>query len=318
VDREENAVRVRSIGLGLVAWLIASLPAGAPLRAHAGEAAQKPPATTTTPSLDQLMNMKYAGIGAKDTVTLVDGRYESTPAGRSVTLARGFRITGDLDGDGRDEAVVLLAESRGGSGTFNYLAIVSGKSGAATNVATTPLGDRVQVRAARIEARRLVLEVVRAGPQDAMCCPGELATVAWVLGDGRFQPVASGVKPGRLSLAAVAGAVWILRSWAWNEPVPEGIEITFEVSGDRVAGHAACNRYFATATAGEAPGDVILDAAGATKKACPEPQMAAESRFLARLAAARKYSFVAGQLALSWNEGNKTGTMLFERKARKP
>lgn len=308
-------MRVPSIGLPLAAWLIASLSAGAALRA---DAAQKAPATTTAPSLDELMNMKYAGIGASGAVTLADGRYENAPARRSVTLARGFRITGDLDGDGRDEAVVLLAESRGGSGTFNYLAIVSGKSGAAANVATTPLGDRVQVRAARIHARRLELDVVRAGPQDAMCCPGELATVAWELRGGRIQPVEPGVKPGRLSLAAVAGAEWELRSWTLDEPVPEGIEITFEVSGDRVAGHAACNRYFATATAGESPGDVAIGAAGATKMACPEPQMAAESRFLARLAAVRKYAFMAGQLALSWNEGDQAGTMLFERKARKP
>jgi len=310
-------VQVSFIRLSLAAWLIASASAGAVLPSPARGAEQKSSASAA-PGLDELMNLKYTGIGPDGVITLADGRYENEKARRSVMLARGFRITGDLDGDGRDEAVVLLAESRGGSGTFNYLAIVGRKSGAATHLATTPLGDRVQVRAARVEKRRLLVDVLRAGPQDAMCCPGELATVGWEFRGGRLQPVETGVKPGRLSLATLAGAEWVLRSWAWNEPVPEGIEITFEVSGNRVAGRAACNRYFASATAGEAPGDLTFGEAGATKMACPEPQMAAESRFLARLATVRKYSFVAGQLAMGWNEGDKTGTMLFERKARKP
>jgi heat shock protein HslJ len=311
-------VRLPSIGLPFVAWWIASVPVGAALPARAANAEQKPPATTTAPSLDELMNLKYSGIGSGGAVPLVDGRFENALARRSVLFARGFRITGDLDGDGCDEAVVLLAESRGGSGTFNYFAVVGRKGGAPANLATTLLGDRVQVRAARIESRRLAVDILRAGAQDAMCCPGELATVAWELRGGKLHSVASGVKPERLSLATLAGAEWVLTSWAWNEPVPEGIEITFAVSGDQVAGHAACNRYFAAATAGESPGDVTLGPAGATKMACPEPQMAAESRYLARLATVRKYSFVAGQLALSWNEGDKAGTMLFASRARKP
>jgi heat shock protein HslJ len=314
---QENALRVSPTGHVLAVWLIASASAGAVLPSCARGAAPKPPAATAAPGLDELMNMKYTGIGSDGGVTLADGRYENEKARRSVSFARGFRVTGDLDGDGRDEAVVLLGESRGGSGTFNYLAIVGRKEGAAVSLATTPLGDRVQVRAARIEKQRLVVDVLRPGAQDAMCCPGELATVAWELKGGRLQPVETGVKPARLSLAALGGTEWVLRSWAWDEPVAQGIEITFEVKGDRIAGRAACNSFFATATARESPGDLALGAAGATKMACPEPQMAAESRFLARLDAVRKYSFVAGQLALSWNEGDKTGTMLFERRAKK-
>jgi heat shock protein HslJ len=304
-------MRSMSRRLACIACLIA-----APAAALAAPGATAPPKAQTAPGEEQLANLAYSGIGSGGPVTLRAGRYENTKARRSVTLARGFRVTGDLDGDGRDEAVVLLAENTGGSGTFDYFAVAGVRKGKVVNVATVALGDRVQVRDARIEARRLVAEVVRAGPQDAMCCPGELATLAWELRAGKLTPVPTGTKPGRLSLAAIEGAEWVLRSWSWNEPVTEGIEITLEVSDDRVAGRAACNRYFAPATAGEPPGDVSIGAASSTRMACPEPQMAAESRFLARLATVRRFSFVAGQLALSWNQGDQVGTMLFARKGR--
>jgi heat shock protein HslJ len=260
------------------------------------------------------MNLTYSGIGKSGTVKLADGRYENPPARRAVTMARGFRVTGDLDGDGRDEAVVLLAESTGGSGTYNYLAVAGVRSGSVVNVATTALGDRVQVRDARIESRRLVADVLRAGPHDAMCCPGELATEAWELKGAKLIAVGSGVKPRRLTLAALAGPEWVLRSWSWNEPVADSIEITLAVSGDRLSGRAACNRYFATATAGHTPGEITIGSAGSSRMACPEPQMTAELRFLAQLGTVRKYSFMAGQLALGWGEGDKVGTMLFERR----
>ena len=59
--------------------------------------------------------------------------------------------TGDLTGDGIDEAVVALAHSAGGSGVFIYLAIVRDDSGNPDNTATISLGDRVRVIALAIE-----------------------------------------------------------------------------------------------------------------------------------------------------------------------
>jgi len=288
--------------------------------AAAGGSAPRPPAPA--PSLAELKNMKYSGfVGDAGPVTLVDGKYEGKPyaaasaSRRTVAFARDFRLAGDLNGDGQEEAVVLLAENTGGSGTFDYLAVVARQGGQPVNIATTPLGDRVQVRGARIEGGRILVDVLRAGAQDAMCCPGELATAAWQLKGKKLQEVATGVKPERLSLAAIAGTEWVLRSWAWDESVAEGIEVTFKVEGDRVGGRAACNRYFATATEGQSPGDLAIGAAGSTKMACPDPQMAAEDRFFKQLAGVNKYSFIAGQLALTWSAEGTGGAMLFDRRA---
>jgi heat shock protein HslJ len=235
-------------------------------------------------------------------------------ARRTVTFARDFRTTGDLDGDGTEEAVVLLAENRGGSGTFYYLAVVGRKHGQPVNLGTAFIGDRVKVRAARIDGGRLLVDLLQAGPQDSLCCPGELVTATWELSGDRLREIDLGAKRERLTLAVLAGTEWVLHWWAWDEPVPEGIEITFRLDADRVSGRAACNRYFSAASAGPSPGDLTLGLVGSTKMACEEPRMAAEDRYFAQLAGVHKFSFVAGQLALSWNRDGHIGTMFFERK----
>jgi hypothetical protein len=77
------------------------------------------------PTLLELRNATYAGLeDLAVPVTLEERRWEGEPfepgaASRpSVVLAPGFRLTGDLDGDGAEEAVVVLAQSSGGSGTW--------------------------------------------------------------------------------------------------------------------------------------------------------------------------------------------------------
>jgi heat shock protein HslJ len=316
-------MRFRTRRWSVLALLFLAAPLCGAAGSAAAAAAKPPRPAAPAPGLAELKNMNYSGF-VSDTgpVTLTDGRYAGEPyapgaaARRTVTFGRDFRLTGDLDGDGQDEAVVVLAENTGGSGTFDYLAVVGRRQGKPVNLATVPLGDRVQVREARIAGRRLVVDVLRAGPGDAMCCPGELATVAWEMKGGKLAPAASGVAPRRLTPAAIADTEWVLHSWGWDEPVPEGIEITFRLAGDRVTGLAACNRYFAAAAARPSPGDLTIGTAGATKMACSEPQMAAESRFLAQLAGVRGYSFLLGELVLGWSRDGQGGAMLFARRAQ--
>ena len=121
-----------------------------------------------------------------------------------VEVADGFRVVGDLDGDPQDEAVVVLTYRSGGTATLSFLAVVTRKDGTLRNVATTVLGDRVQVRSARIDGARLLLSAVRAGANDAACCPGELVNWQWTLGDGRLNALGT-VRTSRLS---VASACW--------------------------------------------------------------------------------------------------------------
>src|ERR1700752_459743 len=75
------------------------------------------------PTLKELKNASYSGIeGLKGSVKLVDGKWKGGPYGKGsasrpvVSLVGDLRMTGDLDGNGTDDAVVLLNHAPGGTG----------------------------------------------------------------------------------------------------------------------------------------------------------------------------------------------------------
>jgi heat shock protein HslJ len=180
-------------------------------------------------------------------------------------------------------------------------------------VATAPLGDRVRIRSARIENGKLLVSVVRAGPGDALCCPGELADLGWTLAGGKLTRVEPPGTTGRLSLQTLAETEWVLRAWDLDEPAPAGIEVTLTYQQGAFAGRSGCNRYTAAAAAGDVSGTVMVSPAAGTLRACPEPQSAVEARFLKQLGGVRTFGFLLGRLAVSCErEGGGRGTMLFD------
>ena len=275
----------------------------------------------SAPTLQELKNARYSGVGEASTFTLTDGRWEGAPfqpgaaSKASVTFVRDFRLAGDLNGDGIEEAVVLLAASAGGTGETSYLAVAGRAAGQVTSIATAPVGDRVQVRDARIAGRRIVLDVVQAGRDDAACCPGDLVTRSWELAGGALREGAP-VGTGRLSIDALAGAEWVLQAWAWNEAAPATPEVTLKLDANRLAGSAGCNSYFASVRPGSSPGALTVGPAGATRMMCSEAAMAVETRFLQQLGGVTQLRFVAGRMALTYTKADKTlGEMLFDRRA---
>lgn len=258
-------------------------------------------ATETAPSIAELSSATYGEI-FEEPVTLIDGRWEGAPfvdggASRpSVGLVDHFVLTGDLDGDESTDAVVVLWQSSGGSGTRLYLAAMGRLDGKITNLGTALIGDRVQIRSGVIDNGRIVLDLVRAGPTDAACCPTEKALVAWVLSENGLS-LASEDVIGALSISDLEGPEWILIELGWEQPAPEGSEITLRFVKDRVEGHTGCNSYFAGVTAG-APGEFGFNGMGTTRAACPEPAMNLERRYLKTLAGASTYSFLGGRLVL--------------------
>jgi heat shock protein HslJ len=283
--------------------------------------ASMPPAAgaADAPTLAELEDATYRGLEEpKGPVTLVNGRWEGSPyapggaARPTVTFGRDFRVTGDLDGDGAPEAVVLLAQGSGGSGAFDYLAVVKKTAAGLENVATAPLGDRVQVRSARIEGRKLLVSVVQAGEKDTACCPGELVDREWTLAGRTLTTSASPPQTGRISLDTLAGTEWVLGAWGLDAKAPADPEVTLAYVGGRFAGKSGCNRYTAAATAGDTPGEVSIGPAAVTRMACPEPQSAVEARFLRQLGAAKKFGFLLGQLAITYEQDGRWDTLLFE------
>jgi heat shock protein HslJ len=96
--------------------------------------------------------------------------------------------------------------------------------------------------------------------------------------------------------------------------VLEKVESTLTFDGSRIAGQAACNRYFGTAELGE--GTLRLKPAGTTRMACTPPIMEQESRFLAALSAATAFRRERGKLLLL-DEGGRVRARLVPR-APKP
>ncbi|NWG54429.1 MAG: META domain-containing protein [Hydrogenophilaceae bacterium] len=101
-----------------------------------------------------------------------------------------------------------------------------------------------------------------------------------------------------LDMEAPSGA-WRLAAIDGAPPSGEAPTIAFE--GDRVAGFAGCNRYFAAI---EQDPNVAryFTGIGATRMACPEPAMSLETRFLARLGETMSVRVVDGVLVFFGDE----------------
>lgn len=277
---------------------------------------------TTAPTLTELKNATYAGVEEQDPVTLKYGLWEGEPfvedgASRpSVHFLRDFHLLGDLNGDGLEEAAVLLGAGSGGTGENIYLAVVGIRDGKLQNLDTVLLGDRVQIRKGGIVEGRVFIDVLRVGPNDAMCCPGELAVLAWKLNNDKLESMEATSEPLRLSLDSLGDTEWVLRWWGWEEPAPADPEVTLFFKDGRLGGISGCNNYFAAANIGEQPGEISMGQAGGTMKMCSEETMAVEQRYLAQMDGVKKFRFVAGMLALSYEFDGDGGVMLFE--GRKP
>jgi len=273
------------------------------------------------PAIGELAETTFAGI-YDHPVTLDDGRWEGEPfveegASRpTVGLVMHFRLTGDLDGDGQEEAAVLLWESSGGSGTRLYLAATGRHNKHIENLATALIGDRVQVRTGRVSGNRVILDLIQAGPDDAACCPTQKAKKTWALDPEGLMLVSTEIT-GTLSVADLQGPDWVLAELGRDRPVTAGVEITLSFEDDRVAGAGGCNRYFGSVNSA-APGELRFSGMGATRMACPEPAMNLEQRYLNVLAGATSYSFLAGRLVLSCDTEGGPVALIFAPRVTSP
>ena len=260
------------------------------------------------PTWQEAANASYAGLMGLS-ITLEDGEWQGEPyveGGASAPragLVRDFLLTGDLDHDGAAESVVLVWTSSGGSGTFDYLAVVErADDGTVSERASAPLGDRVQVRRADIVGGAVVLDVVQAGPDDARCCPGQLMRRTFVLEGDAMKERSTGDR-GRLSLADLDGE-WTLLEMRPGGMLPDGVNISARFEAGEISGKAACNRYTGRVEAGDAPGDLSLAGPlAATRMMCPPEMMEWEDRYLQALQGLRKFSFTAGRLVLTGTDG---------------
>lgn len=97
-------------------------------------------------------------------VTLSNELYEEPAApgsaAKATTRLLNARAFGDLNGDDRQDAVVILTHSPGGSGTFYYVAGVLGSSKGGTATPAVLLGDRISIEAVGIASARITVRLL--------------------------------------------------------------------------------------------------------------------------------------------------------------
>ena len=160
-------------------------------------------ATTSALTREALRNAEYTF--SREKVRLSGGFFSrKLEIGQEVYRLREPLAFGDLDGDGVDDAAVVLTYNGGnggGSGTFYGLLAVVNENGAPLHVASIGFGHRIRLNALEIAAGVITVKMVAHGPNDASCCPTQ-DTVATFRLNGNTLELQSEVPPGQLTATA--------------------------------------------------------------------------------------------------------------------
>ncbi|MBW4618153.1 MAG: META domain-containing protein [Cyanosarcina radialis HA8281-LM2] len=91
---------------------------------------------------------------------------------------------------------------------------------------------------------------------------------------------------------------------------PRTTELTAEFSSERISGSGGCNRFFGSY---QTTADTLsIGALGSTRKACPEPIMDQETKYLSALQGAQRYEVDAqGQLQIFYKTEQGSGVLRF-------
>jgi hypothetical protein len=197
MSRSKTSTLLAALAIALLVALLVSAcgplapaPTATPTAAPTATPTAIPPLT-----LDTLKNAEYQSEFPKSKkARLTDGKYEEeiVPGAASklvIVIYPDMYAFGDLNGDGVNDAAVVLAANMGGSGTFVHLAAVVNQNGTPQHVASVSLGDRVKIEAMAIKAGVIMVDVVTHGPQDPLCCPTQKATKSFRLLADKLAPV---------------------------------------------------------------------------------------------------------------------------------
>ncbi len=233
-------------------------------------------------TIEGLKNAEYQSEFSVDgRVRLSNGTYRGKMLPDSATelivILSDQVALGDLNGDGADDAAVVLITDPGGSGTFHHLSVLINEDGSPKHVASQLLGDRIKVKSLFIRSEEIAVEMIKQGPNDPMCCPTLQVAQHYVLQGSKL--VIAGVRE-------LMNKRWALRSFGTEDsedPLLPRTSISLEFAADgKLHGSGGCNRYFAAYEIG--PGDSLkIKSIGSTRMACPQEFMDQELRYFEAL-----------------------------------
>jgi hypothetical protein len=124
----------------------------------------------------------------REQIRLVDGQFEAQSATGSATkektLVFGEPEIGDLDGDGIEDAAVVLVHDPGGSGMFYYIAAALQRNGKYHGTNAVLLGDRAAPQGIRIGNGVIVVNYADRRPEESMTTPPSSAKSMYLTVEG--------------------------------------------------------------------------------------------------------------------------------------
>jgi hypothetical protein len=154
------------------------------------------------------LNTVYGIEGGK--IRLKDGLSEISAAPGSAakvrTSVKGDPVYGDVDGDGEDDAAVVLVHDPGGSGTFYYIGVVLNASHGNKENQTVLIGDRFVLGQVVILNGAVVVRYLQRRPDEPMSAAPTIAKTATIrLNHGRLEVA----EPEGAAGTAITGCVII-------------------------------------------------------------------------------------------------------------
>jgi len=182
-----------------------------------------PPTATPVPQValdvEALENLEYRSEWtASGTAPLTDGEYSEAAAPGSATknVTKLYKAAFGDTTDGQPFAAVILVTDPGGSGTFYDLAAVAVQDGKLAHVASAFLGDRVKIESLVVENGEVVVEMVKQGPDDPMCCPTQRVVERYALQNELVQ-VSSEIQSDTSDTSDLVGIVWEWERFLGND-----------------------------------------------------------------------------------------------------
>lgn len=243
----------------------------------------------------------FAATDFKQAEYLIDGQPTKLTGD---TKFFGNELKTDLNGDGRDDVVFLITQSKGGSGTFYYVVAALNTDRGYVGSEGLLLGDRIAPQTTeKGKGKIVVVNYADRAPTDPFTTPPSVGKSIWLLLDPQsmqFGEVAQNFEgeadPSRMTLD--------MKKWVWistlyndeREIKPKQADrftITFGKDG-RFSATTDCNSASGTYTAGN--GLITFGAIAQTKMFCEGSQ---EMEFITSLQNTSGYHFTSkGELIL--------------------
>lgn len=264
------------------------------------------PVDTTTPNLETLTLHSKAYTAGPVTLTHGEYRAPAVPGSASEVVIKLTDHRASATLARKETAVIIVATSLGGSGSFYELALLSREAKGWVSADTVLLGDRVKVQSVSIENNVVVVSMTTHGPKDPMCCPTQQATKRFAIRNGKLAAVEQKTDSANL----LVGMVW---QWVYTrynndqKTVPaKPVNYTLRFTKDgQVNVKADCNQKSGTyVLEGK---KLTIKLVMSTMAACEPGSL--EDEFVRNLTAATISFFKDGDLYLDLTAD--TGTMQF-------